>query len=73
VGQNGYTRYWHDSAQVPWLYSPSAGVFISYDDPESLARKADYVQEWGLGGVMFWELSADDSSLLETLYSRLRD
>jgi chitinase len=73
VGQNGYTRYWHDGAQAPWLYSPSAGVFISYDDPESLALKADYVREWGLGGVMFWELSADDGSLLEAIHSGLHD
>jgi chitinase len=72
VDQNGYTRYWHGEAQVPWLYSPDAQVFITYDDPESLARKAGYVDEWDLGGVMFWELSADDGSLLDALYTRLR-
>jgi chitinase len=73
MGQNGYTHYWHDGDQAPWLYSPSAGVFISYDDRESLARKADYVREWWLGGVMFWELSADDGSLLEALDSGLHN
>ena len=72
VGQGDYTRYWHDEAQAPWLYSPSAQVFITYDDPESLAHKAGYVNEWDLGGVMFWELSCDDGSLLDALYSHLR-
>jgi chitinase len=71
VGQNGYTRYWHNEAQAPWLYSPDAQVFITYDDPESLALKAEYVNEWNLGGVMFWELSADDGSLLDTLNAHL--
>jgi chitinase len=72
VDQNGYLRYWHQEAQVPWLYSPSAEIFITYDDPESLGLKADYTREWGLGGFMFWELSADDGSLLDTLHTRLR-
>lgn len=72
VHQSGYLRYWHEEAQVPWLYSPSAETFIIYDDPESLGLKADYARELGLGGVMFWELSADDGSLLDTLHTRLR-
>ncbi len=71
VNKNGYTRYWHDEAKVPWLYNPATQVFISYDDPESLGLKADYVREWNLGGVMFWELSADDGMLLDTLDSYL--
>jgi chitinase len=71
VDQNGYIRYWHPEAQVPWLYNPDSQVFITYDDAESLALKAEYVNEWGLGGVMFWELSADDGALLEALYSHL--
>ena len=34
---------------------------ISYDDPESLALKAAYAREHGLGGVMIWELGSDDA------------
>ncbi|MFN2225696.1 MAG: glycoside hydrolase family 18 protein, partial [Anaerolineae bacterium] len=71
VDVNGYTRYWHDEAKTPWLYNPETQVFITYDDPESLALKAAYVDEWNLGGVVFWELSADDGSLLDTLYAGL--
>jgi GH18 family chitinase len=33
---------------------------ISYDDPKSMAIKADYVKARKLGGMMFWELSGDD-------------
>ncbi len=70
-----YQRYVHAEAQVPWLYSPQAGVMISYDDPESLTRKAQYVLQHGLGGVMFWELSADtsDSALLDAIGDALAD
>ena len=55
-----YTRYWHDDAQVPWLYSPSARVFVSYEDPQSLQLKARYVLSNRLGGIMIWHLAADD-------------
>ena len=57
---------------MPWLYNASTGVMISYDDPESIGLKADYVIEHGLGGVMFWELSSDtdDHELLGTIYQR---
>lgn len=67
------TRYWHAEARVPWLYSPSDQVMITYDDPESLGLKADYVRAKGLGGVMVWQLSADDPahSLLRAVQGHL--
>ncbi len=69
-----YTRYWDTQAQVPWLYNPATGILISYDDPESLALKAEYARNRKLGGVMIWEISADDEghSLLNALYARLK-
>ncbi|HVL25819.1 MAG TPA: glycoside hydrolase family 18 protein, partial [Thermomicrobiales bacterium] len=68
-----YARHWHDEAEVPWLYDPATGTMVSYDDPESLGRKADFINARGLGGAMFWELSGDDEdlSLLNALASRL--
>jgi chitinase len=58
--QEGYTRYWDPGAQAPYLYEPASGTFWTYDDPESVALKARYVKHWGLGGVMFWEITEDD-------------
>ena len=72
VDTDEYTRYWHEQVKAPWLYNPSEGVFIGYEDPESLAFKAEYVLVRNLGGVMFWELSADDGSLLDVLAQHLR-
>ena len=69
-----YTRHWHEEAKVPWLYNPDTGIMITYDDPESLALKVDYVNEQRLGGVMLWDLSSDDEagSLLSVLHNGLR-
>lgn len=55
-----YTRSWDNEAQVPWLYNAGTGIMISYEDPQSLAAKADYVLSKQLGGIMIWELGADD-------------
>lgn len=70
----GATRYWHDEAQVPWLYDAQTGTLISYDDAQSLASKAEYVKTHNLGGIMIWELSADDAAhtLLAALHHALR-
>ena len=68
-----YLRFWSTEASAPWLYSPDAGVMISYDDAQSLSLKADYVNANHLGGVMIWQLSADDaeSPLVNALSDRL--
>jgi chitinase len=66
-----YDRHWHKEAKVPWLFDPKGGVMISYDDPESVRLKAEYVRDAKLGGVMCWELSADDEKA--SLLTAMRD
>ena len=64
-----YSQFWQPDAKVPWLYDPAAGIMISYEDPRSVADKAEYVVANNLGGAMVWELAADDRqhSLLDTI------
>ena len=52
-----YTRFWDAEGQVPYLYSSSEQIFISYDDSESFQLKIDYILDNNLAGAMFWELS----------------
>ncbi len=67
LNQNGFTAYWDDEAQAPWLFDGS--TFLSYDDPRSLAAKAAYVKEKGYGGIFYWEHKCDGTGvLLDTLY-----
>jgi chitinase len=56
---HGYTRYWDAPSSVPYLYSEDQQVFVSYEDPESLAAKCSYVLSHKLGGVMFWSYVND--------------
>ena len=45
------------------------GEFFSYDCPEALRLKQQYVRQHGLGGLMFWEMGQDttDAELLKVL------
>lgn len=61
---HGFVRYWDAAANVPYLYNESGKVFVSYEDPESLAIKCDYVLKNKLGGVMFWSYLNDTSGAL---------
>jgi chitinase len=70
--RSGFTRHWDSEAGVPWVYNARTRNWITYDDPQSLALKADLVRERGLGGIMVWELSGDDGTLLPAIHHRLR-
>jgi chitinase len=70
----GWDSYWQAEALAPWLYNAEKGAFITYHNAESLAAKADYVKMKQLGGVMIWQIGADDhdNTLLKALAARLR-
>lgn len=65
--QQGFRRRWSEEAKVPWLYNPERRIFISYEDPRSVAAKAAYARTRGMAGVMIWDMFADDGSLLAAL------
>ncbi len=60
----GFVRRFNDAAKVPFLFAAASGQFISYEDPESLGHKAAFLKAKGLGGAMWWELSADPAGRL---------
>src|SRR6202044_386458 len=61
---HSYDRYWDPVASVPWLYNPTTQIFVSYEDPESLALKCHYILDHKLAGVMFWDYAADPTGTL---------
>ena len=72
IGKNGYVRHWDESAQEPYLWNAAIREFVSYDDPQSLALKAQFVKAQRLGGVMYWEQSQDpNGDLLDVLANAL--
>lgn len=55
--------HWDSLAQVPYLSihngGDANGLFITYENEQSIAAKINYVNSKGLGGWIIWELSAD--------------
>ena len=71
IDKNGFTRYWDSLALAPYLFNPADSIFITYDDPESVALKTRFTIDKGLAGIMFWELGGDtreENGLLDAIY-----
>jgi len=62
--KNGFIRYWDPVAAAPYLYNAEEQIFVTYDDPESLALKCKYVLGHKLRGIMFWDYESDSSGTL---------
>ncbi|OZV77151.1 chitinase [Micromonospora echinospora] len=54
-----YTRHYSPSLVAPWLWNSQKQVYLSTEDEQSIAAKADYVVAKGIGGIMIWELAGD--------------
>ena len=65
------TDYYNAAIGAAWRYDGTQ--WWSYDNPRSIAAKADYIVAKGLGGGMWWELSGNkDGTLVKTLTDKLR-
>lgn len=58
INKGGFTRYWDEQAQAPFLFNGSE--FMSYEDEESLKAKCIFAQEKNMAGIMYWEYGAHD-------------
>lgn len=69
---SSFSRFWDEKAGAPYLFSLEDSTWITYEDPESIALKMNFVKEKGLAGAMFWEMSEDNTgTLLDALYQAL--
>ena len=67
-------KYYDSTAHAYYLYDTKNKVFISYDDPEAIKEKCDYVIKNGYGGIMYWSYTDDLSgTLMNALGEKLKD
>merc|ERR1712232_350579 len=72
--EHGVVSYWHQEliaaeagwetkydqdAQQTYLWNESLSTFMSYDTPEDLKKKVQFINSKNLGGAMFWEMDDD--------------
>ncbi len=78
---SSFIKYRDQYSKVPYLYSSSKQEFYTYEDEVSAQERAQFIKDKGMGGIIFWELSADtridkgdaDKSLLTAIYNKLYD
>ncbi len=67
IVDNTYDLIWDDDAKAAFAYDDTSRIWSSVETAATVAGKAAYVNEAGLGGMMFWALSndaVDDQSLI---------
>ncbi len=72
-GSKTIKRYWDDVTKAPYIYDSQTGVWISYDDAESIKYKCQYVKDNGYGGVMFWDYGEDETlQLIKAIHDNFK-
>lgn len=66
-----YTKNWDDIAKAPYLTNSAGDFVLTYDDPQSIALKCEYILEKGMRGAMYWQYNQDDNngSLRKAVYN----
>ncbi|MGC4022249.1 MAG: glycoside hydrolase family 18 protein [Cyclobacteriaceae bacterium] len=59
--ENGFQYFWDNQTQAPYYYSTTKKLFATFDDNKSIDLKTKYVKDQNLQGIMFWELTLDQS------------
>jgi len=63
-----WIRTWHNDVKSPTLFNPKTMHYISYDDPDSMCERVNYVKKKKLAGFMMWEIGQDyKRELLDTI------
>lgn len=59
-----FIQGWDASAMAPYLYNPSEGIFITYENPQSIEEKCKFIIDRDLKGIMFWQYFSDSQTEL---------
>lgn len=62
IEKNRFEQFWDADAQAAYLWNGSE--FISFETPEAIRLKCEYVRREGLLGIMYWEHGCDSTRAL---------
>lgn len=72
-GINGFTYYYDADAEAPYLWNYNTGTLITYDNPQSVKAKAEFVKAHGLAGLFAWEIDADNGDIINAMTDGLSE
>lgn len=59
VKLNGYKQQFDDEAKAPYWENDKGEFVLTYETPESIAIKCEYLLKKGMLGAMYWDYGAD--------------
>ena len=71
TGINGFEYGYDAQAEAPWVWNPTSGQLITFDDSRSIKAKGAYVRSLGLAGLFAWEIDADNGDILNAMHEGL--
>ncbi|KAJ9059420.1 hypothetical protein DSO57_1002418 [Entomophthora muscae] len=57
--ESGFSLNWDAASHTPWLYHSETKLFVSFDNPRSIAAKVCLARRHRLLGVMLWDITQD--------------
>jgi len=66
LSKGGMVSKRHEPTKTQYAYFKDGSGLVSYDDPQAVCDKANYVNTNQLGGLVVWEISGDLMENLET-------
>ena len=75
ISNGSFDLIWDDDSKAAFAYSDETRIWSSVETPATIAGKTAFIDEMGLGGMMFWALSNDssgDQSLITAASDLLR-
>lgn len=70
-GVNGFKYGYDTQAEAPWVWNPTSGQLITFDDDRSVKVKGAYARSLGLAGLFSWEIDADNGDILNAMHEGL--
>lgn len=71
TGINGFEYGYDAQAEAAWVWNPTSGQLITFDDDRSVKAKGAYVRDLGLAGLFSWEIDADNGDILNAMHEGL--
>lgn len=66
-----YVSSWDSTALAPYVWREKDSLFMTYENPESMKYKVEYVKNKKMGGIMFWQFNGDNGDLLTAISDNL--
>jgi chitinase len=73
VKLTGFKAQWDEDAKVPFLVNDKGELVCTYENPESIQIKCEYLLKRGMLGAMYWDYAGDteEGTLRKAVYTNM--